>query len=148
MLLSKTCSYEIRAALYIAVHKDRKFISIRDISAELGVSFHFLTKILQILTQKNIMVSFKGPNGGVTLARSADSIRLTEIVEAIDGPKVYEECLLGLDQCGDENPCPLHRNWAGIRQQIQALFDDTSLAVIAAKIKTNEFRITNLVKKQ
>ena len=146
MILSKTCDYAMRAAFYIADHQDRKFVPIREVSEKLEISFHFLTKILQILTQKKIMSSFKGPNGGVTLARPAESILLTEIVKAIDGPKVYEECILGLDQCGDENPCPLHNNWAGIRQQIQDLFYHTSLADIADKIKNNEFRITNLIK--
>ena len=146
MILSKTCDYAMRAAFYIAAQQNRKYVPIREMSEQLEISFHFLTKILQILTQKNIMVSFKGPNGGVALAHAAESIMLTEIVKAIDGVKVYEECLLGLDQCGDENPCPLHNNWAGIRHQIKELFDHTSLADIAKKINSNDFRIINLAK--
>ena len=84
MILSKTCDYAMRAAFYIADQQDRNFVPIREVSEKLEISFHFLTKILQILTQKKIMTSFKGPNGGVTLARPADSILLTEIVKAID----------------------------------------------------------------
>ncbi len=117
MVLSKTCDYALRAVFFISSQPDSKFVPIREISEKLNISFHFLTKILQILNQKKITISFKGPNGGIALARSAELIYLNEIVEAVDGKKIYEECLLGLDSCGDQNPCPLHNEWAGIRRQ-------------------------------
>lgn len=146
MILSKTCDYAMRATFYIAAQNHNKFVPIRKIAEELDISFHFLTKILQSLNQKKIVVSFKGPNGGVTLARPAESILLTEIVEAIDGANVFCECVLGLDECGDENPCPLHFQWGPIRNQIKSVFDNTSLKDVSEKINKEEFRITNLVK--
>lgn len=146
MILSKTCDYAMRAAFYIAAQNHNKFVPIREMSEELDISFHFLTKILQILNQKNIVVSFKGPNGGVALACPAKDISLTEIVEAIDGASVFYACLLGLDECGDENPCPMHFQWGPIRDQIKEIFDHTSLKDIFEKLNTNEFRITNILK--
>lgn len=145
MILSKTCDYALRAAFFIAARQDRKFVPIREMSEKLNISFHFLTKILQVLNQKKITISFKGPNGGVALARSAEFIYLNEIVEAVDGKKICKECLLGLDNCGDQNPCPLHNEWAGIRGQLQAVFDQTSLSDIAEKIEKDGFRITDLI---
>ncbi|HDL18167.1 MAG TPA: Rrf2 family transcriptional regulator [Bacteroidetes bacterium] len=147
MILSKTCDYAMRAVFYIAAQKERKFIPIREVSEKLDISFHFLTKILQVLTRAHILVSFKGPNGGIALACPAESISLSDISKAIDGSKIYEECILGLDQCGDENPCPLHNEWKRIRDQIQNLFDKTTFAEVAEKINCGEFRITNLLKK-
>ncbi len=147
MILSKTCDYALRAAFFIASRQDRKFVPIREMSEKLNISFHFLTKILQVLNQKDITISFKGPNGGIALARPAELIYLNEIVEAVDGNKIYQECLLGLDNCGDQNPCPLHNQWAGIRQQLQAIFDQTSLFEVAEKIEKNGFRITDLIAK-
>ncbi|HPC12210.1 MAG TPA: Rrf2 family transcriptional regulator, partial [candidate division Zixibacteria bacterium] len=74
MLFSKACSYAIRAAV-LAAAKDpdgrRAFIPIRELADEVGVSFHFLTKILRKLTEVEIMESFRGPNGGVGLVRPA-----------------------------------------------------------------------------
>lgn len=145
MILSKTCDYALRAAFFIASQRDRKFVPIREMSEQLNISFHFLTKILQVLNQKKITISFKGPNGGIALARSAELIYLNEIVEAVDGKKIYQECLLGLNNCGDQNPCPLHNEWAGIRRQLQAVFDQTSLLDIAEKIEKDGFRITDLI---
>ncbi|MGD9900554.1 MAG: Rrf2 family transcriptional regulator, partial [Calditrichaceae bacterium] len=95
MLLSKSCIYAIRSALYITLEKDRKFIPVREISEQLHISFHFLTKILQILSKNHIVASYKGPSGGIALLKSADTISLLDIILVIDGPAVFEECILG-----------------------------------------------------
>ncbi|MCB0549642.1 MAG: Rrf2 family transcriptional regulator, partial [Phaeodactylibacter sp.] len=67
-VLSKGCVYGLRALLYIVSEKPREeYVNIREISEELDISFHFLTKTFQSLTQKGILRSYRGPNGGVTL---------------------------------------------------------------------------------
>ena len=76
--LSKTCTYGILAALYVASKDENKFVSIREISEELNISFHFLTKILQILTHENIMTSYRGPRGGVALVKDINKITILE----------------------------------------------------------------------
>ncbi|HQG45016.1 MAG TPA: Rrf2 family transcriptional regulator [bacterium] len=113
MILSRSCDHAIRASLYIALQADRAFVPIREIASALEISFHFLTKILQLLTQARIMASFKGPNGGVTLARPAAAISLKEIVLAIDGNRIFNGCMIGLDHCDDDHPCPYTINGAG-----------------------------------
>jgi Rrf2 family iron-sulfur cluster assembly transcriptional regulator len=145
MILSKTCNYGLRAALYVATRSDRGYVSIGEISKKLNISFHFLTKILQKLTEKNLMISFRGPKGGVKLTRPADTITLLEIIIAIEGADFFEKCLLGLEKCKENNPCPLHQNWVPIRQQLKNLFQKNSLGAIAGRLKTNQFRITNLM---
>ncbi len=145
MVLSKTCNYGLRAALYVAAQTEKQFVPIREISDGLNISFHFLTKILQILTQENLMNSFRGPNGGVALARPAGSITILDVVLAIDGPDLFQKCLLGLDRCSDVNPCPLHEKWAAARSDVQNIFANATLEELARKIKENRFRITDLV---
>ena len=145
MILSSTCDYGLRAVCYIASEKNRQYISIREISEKLDISFHFLTKILQILTQHQLLISFRGPNGGVSLARSPESITLKEIIQAIDGPDLFDKCILGLDNCGDDHPCPLHQQWADIRGSMGDLFDRTSLKDVADSVHENNFRLTNIL---
>jgi Rrf2 family protein len=146
MMFSKTCNYGIRAVLYIATQeRDRQFIPIREISEKLDISFHFLTKILQRLTQTNILVSFKGPNGGVAFARSPESITLMSIIHAIDGHGLFTECVMGLEHCGDDNPCPLHQHWREVRGDIKKLFEETTLAEFSQKIRSNGFRLVSTI---
>ncbi len=143
LIFSNACDYGLRAVLYITSQKERQYVPIREISDALQISFHFLTKILQILTQKQLLISFRGPNGGVALARNATLINLMEIIVAIDGPDLFENCVLGLENCGDEYPCPLHHQWGEIRKNLQELFKSKSLKEVANEINKEGFRISN-----
>jgi Rrf2 family transcriptional regulator, iron-sulfur cluster assembly transcription factor len=141
MLLSKSCEYGIRATLYLAKLDQPGYVSIRDISDELDISFHFLTKIFQKLTQAGILTSFRGPNGGVALAKPASQIRLVDLVVAIDGPDLFQECILGLPGCGNRKPCPLHKAWATERERLQAMFTGVTLQTTAEELRELGLRL-------
>lgn len=143
MLLSSACVYGLRASLYLASLKESSFISITQISEKLEISRHFLTKVLQQLTDAGLMKSMTGPKGGVRLAHPADEIKLLEIVAAIDGTDVLTECVLGLPGCGSAKPCPLHDEWAETRDQIRTMLEKTSLKGLARKGKEGNLRITD-----
>lgn len=143
MLFSKGCTYAIRAALLVAVKETkegRKFIPIRELAEELELSFHFLTKILQVLTEAEIMESFRGPNGGIGLARSANSISLIQIISAVDGDSLFSECALGLPDCGEAIPCPLHQSWSRRREELKRMFEKTTLGTLAQELGHNNLR--------
>lgn len=141
MLLSNACEYGLRATLYLASLNQEGYVSIRKISDELDISFPFLTKIFQMLTQAGLLTSYRGPNGGVALARPADKITLKDIILAIDGPALFKECVLGLPGCGEQKPCPLHAKWAIERDRIEKMFASTKLNDMAKKITTFDVRL-------
>jgi Rrf2 family protein len=142
-LLSKPCTYGILAVLYVASKGEKKFVSIREISEEINISFHFLTKILQILTRGNIMTSYKGPKGGVALAKDIEEINILGIIQAIDGSELFEECILGIPGCGGEEPCPLHNHWATIREDLKTLFEGETLADMASRVHGFRLRLSD-----
>ncbi len=145
MVLSKACDYGLRAVLYVAAQQDREVVPIREMSERLNISFHFLTKILQTLTQQGLIQSFKGPRGGIRLSKPAESIRLMDVITAIDGDALFTECVLGLNRCGDDHPCPLHGKWAPIRDRLADLFRTATVAEMAAKVKEMDYRLTDLL---
>jgi Rrf2 family iron-sulfur cluster assembly transcriptional regulator len=140
-MLSKSCVYGIRALLYISLKAEGQFVSIKEISNKLDISFHFLTKILQSLTQKGLIESFTGPKGGVRLARQPESITILEIIVILDGDDLFEQCILGLPGCQDKKPCPLHVDWKNQREQIRQNFKSTDLKTLALKIKNEDLRL-------
>ena len=143
MLLSKSCEYGIRATIYVAAHENDGYVPIRVIGSELGLSGHYLTKILQHLTQKGIMQSHRGPSGGVSLAKASKDITLHDIVVAIDGSSVFTECVLGLPGCGNSQPCPLHDKWMKTRSELTRTFDSTNLRTLADLVITENLRLGN-----
>lgn len=143
MLLSKSCVYGLRAALYLANQEKGKFIPIRQMSDKLEISFHFLTKILQQLTAEGILESFKGPNGGVRLVRNGNEIPLMDVVVAIDGSKLLTECALGLPGCGIKAPCPIHDKWAETRDSIREMLEQSTLTELVDKGRKENLRLTS-----
>ncbi len=142
MLLSKSCVYGLRASLYLASQDNGEYIPIRQMSEKLNISFHFLTKILQELSAADLMESYKGPNGGIKLARPGADISLMQIVIAIDGPELLTECALGLPGCGVEKSCPMHDMWAETRDSIHQMLEMTTLTQLAQKGKDMNLRLT------
>lgn len=142
MILSKSCIYGIRAAMYIATQEGRKFIPIKEVSEKLDISFHFLTKILQELTKSEIMVSYRGPSGGIGLARPAEQITLYNIVEVLECSGIFTDCILGLPGCGQLTPCPLHEKWGKSREEVKSIFTQTTLAELSRDITRLNLRLT------
>lgn len=142
MLLSKTCEYGLRAMLHLAAEARGEYVSLGDISERLGISFTFLGKIFQTLSERELTKSRRGPHGGVALARGPDSITLYEIVAALDGEDVFRQCVLGLPGCGEQTPCPMHHSWVHQRDQLELLFRRATLDEMAAETREREYRLS------
>lgn len=127
MFLSKSCIYGIQAAIFVSARDKDAYVSISTIANELNISFHFLTKVLQQLTQAGIMVSYRGPRGGVALQRASESVTLYDLIAAIDGTEVFTECMLGLPGCGHAEPCPAHDHWTQVRTQFTGIAKSVTL---------------------
>lgn len=144
MVLSKACTYGIQAAIYVASRNEDAYVSIQSIAEKLNISFHFLTKVLQQLTQAGLMISYRGPNGGITLGKPASDITLYTLIAAIDGTDIFTECMLGLPGCGVATPCPAHDHWSEMRSKLFSLCHKTTLAELAEKANQLNVRLSNL----
>jgi len=142
MILSKSCIYGIQSAIYVAAHDSQGYVSINQISSELQISFHFLTKVLQQLTQEGIMNSYRGPRGGVALARQKSEVTLFELIAAIDGTSIFTECLLGLPGCGVAEPCPAHEHWTKLRIELTAIAKRVTLKDLGDKASELNVRLS------
>jgi len=141
MLLSKSCEYGIRASICLVSLAGEGYVSIREISEKMDISFHYLTKIFQKLTQAGLMTSFRGPHGGIALAKDASEIKVLDIVLAIDGPDIFEQCVLGLPGCGDGVPCPMHSYWGTERERLHDILAGMSLKDVVNDLKTFNYRL-------
>ncbi|GAB5537264.1 MAG: Rrf2 family transcriptional regulator [Rubricoccaceae bacterium] len=144
MLLSKACEYGIRAVLYLTDAHAEGYVPVRAISETLSIPHHFLAKIIQTLTQAEVLTSHRGPTGGVALSRPASEITLEEVVVAIDGDALFTECVLGLPGCGHEKPCPLHTQWATARDRVHRLFQNVTLAAMSDRMEDGDYRLRSL----
>ncbi|MDP7166438.1 MAG: Rrf2 family transcriptional regulator [Nitrospinota bacterium] len=134
MIYSRPCEYALRALTYITVNSDSELIRTQEIAEAEGLPAPFLAKLLQQLARSGILVSVKGPKGGFGLARPPKEISLLEVVTAIDGEDGFMRCAIGLAECTDTAPCPLHDTWKPLRDQILDYMAGRSLANLAEAI--------------
>lgn len=127
MLYSRPSQYAIRALANLAVYPTGTFRMTSDLAQEEGIPSPYLGKILQSLARAGVLRSQKGPGGGFALAREPKQILLIDIIEAAEGTESLHSCAVGLAECNDEQPCPLHEHWKAVRDQIREYLETTSL---------------------
>lgn len=135
-MFSKTCEYGIRATIFIASesYQDRR-TGLKDIALNTDSPEAFTAKILQILVRSKIIHSIKGVGGGFEIPKkNLKKIKLTQIVQAIDGDVVFTRCGLGLKKCSDEHPCPAHFKFESIRSELGYMLENTSLEELATGV--------------
>lgn len=133
MIYTKTGEYAIRAILFLARQPKDSLIMSSDIAKSEDIPAHYLAKILQRMAKYGYVDSFKGRGGGFKITDMANKSSILEIVERIEGPVINLKCVTGLKECSDEAPCPLHEEWASLRDQIYNLISSKSVLQVATE---------------
>lgn len=108
-MLSNSSKYALKAVLYLAVHSSRENkILAKDIGKPINAPQAYIAKLLQELSRHNIVSSIRGPGGGFYLNEANKKTRLYDIISLIDGDNRLTSCVLSLNKCDDQNPCPMH----------------------------------------
>ncbi|TNE79144.1 MAG: Rrf2 family transcriptional regulator [Bacteroidetes bacterium] len=135
-MFSKACEYGIRAMTFIASASEKgRRVSLKEIAEEIDSPSAFTAKILQQLSKNSLVDSSKGPFGGFLIPLDRlNSITLQNIVFAIDGDAVYNGCGLGLKQCSEKQPCPVHFEFKKVRDDLKKMLQSTSIQDLASKL--------------
>jgi Rrf2 family protein len=125
---SKTCEYAIKAMICVAQKsKEEGRVGVAEVAKSIDAPVHFIAKILQELSRKRLLQSVKGPNGGFYLEPADFKNSLADIVKAIDGTKIYDDCVLGLKACSQKNPCPVHDEYKAIKKNLIAMIEGNTV---------------------
>ena len=147
-MLSKSCIYAVRSIVFLAHNaSENSKIGIKEIAKELELPVHYSGKILQQLTKSKIIQSVKGPNGGFYLDEKSQEVKLIKVIKVIDGLDFFTSCGLGLKECSEDHPCPLHDEFKVYRDGLWNLFNSKSILDLVSKIEEGNAFIRNLSSK-
>lgn len=137
-MFSKTCEYAIRAMIFIAQRsKTGNRVGIKGIAKAIDAPEHFIAKILQDLSRKGLVQSLKGPTGGFFLEEESSQCSLADIVTAIDGDKLFTGCGLGLRNCNEKKPCPIHNEFKKVREDIYNMLEAARIGEFSKQLEKN-----------
>jgi len=131
-VLSTTAQYALRALGNLAGQETDKVVLGRELAQQTGVPASYLSKILLLLNRAGLVEATRGTGGGYRLARPATEISLQEIVDPVENLARLEDCIMGLDECSDGNPCAMHEWWKQVRDGYLQMLRQTSLADVKA----------------
>jgi Rrf2 family protein len=104
--ISRGADYGVRIMIELAVQPDDRLLSAADLAARTGVPISFLHKITGSLVRAGLVSTYKGPSGGLRLARPAALVSLLDVLEAVDGPVCLNACMLRPHECPRDTFCP------------------------------------------
>lgn len=134
MIYSRPCEYALRALTYLSSQNQGELSRVHEIAESEDLPAPFLAKLLQQLARAGILTSVKGPKGGFGLARQPENITMMEVIEAVDGEEGFTRCAVGLAECSDTSPCPLHETWEPLKRRITDYLSERTLADLAAAL--------------
>lgn len=138
-MLSTSCKYAIRAAMYLMANADEQHkVGVKEIAKEIGANEHTTGKILQLLVRQKIIFSLKGPQGGFYIRHDAKPVYLIDIVKLVDGMHFFVACGLGLHRCSEEKPCPIHFSFKASREKLLREFSSLTIKELAFHIEKGE----------
>jgi len=132
MRLSKKTEYALKALIYAARHPEGTTFQIKELADRNGIPKKFLELILLELKNAGIVQSRRGVGGGYILARRPETVRSTEIIEAIEGPVSPERAQQGRGKKlpGEESPA-VSRLVRETSEAIRSALDRWTLADLA-----------------
>jgi len=135
MMLSNASKYAIRSVLYLAENSsESKKFGAKHIAEALEIPLPFIAKLLQQLSKTKLISSTKGPRGGFFMTEANLKNNICAILDEIEIGDVFEGCFLGLPQCNDESPCPVHHIVAPFKEALLKKFRDQSIKEFAVEV--------------
>jgi Rrf2 family protein len=128
MQITRQADNAVRAVLYLARLGQSERAATSQVAQEQHIPPSFLAKIISQLSIAGLLHTSRGARGGVTLAREPKDITLLEVIEAIDGPIMLNECAGDSGNCTFDEKCPLRPVWCEAQRDLVTRLKGTSFA--------------------
>jgi Rrf2 family protein len=130
--VSQKTEYALRAMIELALRRDAGLVSAREIAEAQAIPVRFLEQQLGALHKAGLVESFRGAGGGCRLSRDPATIRVADVVDAIEGPMYPMTCLDASDHtCFQDAQCGLQELWGDVHVAIRAVFERMTVADLA-----------------
>lgn len=128
MQITRQADYALRAVRFLSRLSPSEKASTSAIAKGENIPPSFLAKIISQLSIAGILHTTRGAQGGVYLSRPREEISVLDVVEAIDGPILFNECTANPKICEFSSSCYLHNLWCESRNELMNKLKQTTFA--------------------
>lgn len=138
MRLTTKGRYAVTAMLDLAIHAQKKPVSLNEISGRQSISLSYLEQLFAKLRRGKLVNSVRGPGGGYQLSRNSAEINVAEVIDAVNESMDATRCG-NLANCQGGEKCLTHHLWCDLSAQIHNFLAAITLASL---IEREEIQIT------
>jgi Rrf2 family cysteine metabolism transcriptional repressor len=124
--------YGVRLMVQLGRHFGRGPASLAEIAADEDLPRAYLEQLVIGLRDAGLVVSTRGARGGYELAREPQSIRMSEVLRALEGPIAPMICATDDPEhaivCDRSSRCTVNVLWIRVRDAIAGALDSMTLA--------------------
>jgi len=113
--------------VYLALHANGEWIKLKDIAVRQHVSLPYLAQIINPFLTAGILMSTRGRGGGIKLIRQPAQIKLSQIIQLLEGTMTPVECVTHPELCSRVDLCSTHDIWCQIQKAIDDILETTTL---------------------
>ncbi len=135
MRLSTRGTYGTRALLELALHYGERPVILSDIAKSQGVSAQYLEHVLSPLKAAGLIKSARGAHGGFSLAKPPWQIKLSEVIQILEGSLAPTECVDNPSVCPRSATCVTRDIWAEIKRVTSEVLDSRTLQDLVKRQK-------------
>lgn len=138
MKLSTRTRYGTRALLDLARHQGNELVQLKDIARRQNISLHYLEHIIAPLVGAGIVRSTRGARGGLQLTRRPDEIKLSEVVQLLEGTITPVDCVIDPESCLRSDFCVTREVWCEMKKAIDTTLNSVTLQDLVEREKAKE----------
>jgi Rrf2 family cysteine metabolism transcriptional repressor len=138
MKLSTRGRYGLRALLDLAVHQGEGMVLLKDIARRQEVSLPYLEHLITPLIAGGLVKSTRGARGGVLLLKPPAEVKLTEVVQLLEGSIAPVDCVNDPRVCSRSASCVTRDIWMQITDAIIQVLDSTTLQDLVERQRQKE----------
>ena len=131
MRITTWAEYGLICALHLARRIEEGPVTGRDIAAREKLPADYVEQILLRMRRANIVNSTRGARGGYTLARSAESITVRDVIQASELTTFDLHCVshpVDSTRCGDSETCSIRPVWQLLQRRIDEVLEGVRLS--------------------
>ena len=126
--------------LDLALHYGEGPVSVKDIAEGQEVSERYLVHLMVSLKAAGLVRSMRGARGGFILAKAPSQIRLSEIVQIVEGSITPVECVDNPKACSRSERCVTRDIRTEMNKAMGKVLEPTTLEDLAQRQREKEKR--------
>ena len=138
MKLSTRTRYGTRALLEVALHKGDELVLLKDIARRQEVSLPYLEHLITPLITAGLVKSTRGARGGVLLLKPPTEIKLSEVLELLEGSIAPVDCINNPKICPRSESCVTRDVWIEMKRAMSQVLDSTTIQNLVERQRQKE----------